>query len=89
MDWQQIREHYPHKWLVVEAIGAHTDKGKRVINRLEVVEVFGDDWKDAWACYVRLKEMDGWREYYPLHTDRVELNIGVMDAFGRMLDEDE
>jgi len=50
MTWQEIREKYPHRWLVVEAIDGYTDKGKRVINHLE-------------------------------------LNIAVMDAFGRIITE--
>jgi hypothetical protein len=79
---------YPHRWLVVEAIGAYTEKGKRVIDHMEVVDVFADDWKEAWECYKQLKEADCLREYYFLHTDRVELNIGVMDTFGRILEEE-
>jgi hypothetical protein len=89
MDWQTIRKLYPHRWLVVEAINAYTDekRGKRVIDHLEVIETFADDWKEAWECYKRLHHADKWREYYFLHTNREELDIGVMDEFGRMLDE--
>jgi hypothetical protein len=36
MNWQEIREKYPHRWLVVEAYDAYTEKGKRVINHFEV-----------------------------------------------------
>ncbi len=87
MDWQTIRQFYPHLWLVVEAIDAYTDeqRGKRMIDHLEVIEVFADDYKPAWECFKRLHHADKWREYYFLHTDREELNIGVMDAFRRKL----
>jgi hypothetical protein len=87
MDWQTIRKQYPHRWLVVEAIDARTEGGKRIIDHLEVIETFADDYKPAWQCYLRLHEADRWREYYFLHTDREELNIGVMDEFGRIMDE--
>ncbi len=88
MNWQEVREKYPHRWLVVEAYNAYTEKGKRVINHLEVVGVFEDDWKPAWEHYKRLHHAARDREYYVLHTDREELNIGVMDAFGRKVMEE-
>jgi hypothetical protein len=27
MQWQDIRQHYPHQWLLVEAITAHSAYG--------------------------------------------------------------
>ena len=78
MTWQEIREKYPHRWLVVEAIGAYTEGAKRVINHLEVVGVFGDDWKEAWEHYEKVHSADRCREHLVLHTDREELNIGVL-----------
>lgn len=32
------------------------------------------------------KKLDSWREYDTLHTDREELNPGLMDAWGRVVD---
>jgi hypothetical protein len=86
MTWEEIRKQYPHRWLVVEAIDAYTDGPRRVINNLNVMAIFGeDDWKPAWKEYERLHHEDIDREYYPLHTDREELNIGIMDGFGRIV----
>jgi hypothetical protein len=87
MEWQAIREHYPHRWVIVEAFDAYTDGAKRITNHLEVVGMFGKDWKPAWDHYKRLHKTDKEREYYAVHTDREELNIGVLDAFGRVLTE--
>ena len=87
MDWQTIREIYPSRWLVVEAIGAFTEAGQRIIPQLEVVGIFEDDWHPAWELYKQVHGEDRWREYYILDTDREELNIGVMDAFGRVVGE--
>lgn len=87
MTWEEIRKQYPHRWLVVEAIGAYTDGPRRVIDNLNVMAVFSDDWKQAWDEYKRLHHEDIDREYYPLHTDREELNIGVIDAFGRIVQD--
>jgi hypothetical protein len=83
MNWQQLRQQYPHRWLIVEAINAHTEGSNRIIDQLDVIEIFGDDWKPAWELYKALHNADRYREYYVLHTEA--LNIGVMDTFGRVL----
>ncbi len=33
MEWQAIREHYPQQWLLLEAIKAHSQANKRVLDR--------------------------------------------------------
>ena len=42
MQWQEIREHYPQQWLLVEAIKAHSETNARVVEQLAVVESFSD-----------------------------------------------
>ena len=85
MNWQELRERYPHSWLVVEAYGAYTDNGQRVIPRLELIASFGDDWQAAWGRYKALHHADKQREYYMLHSDREALDIGVLDSFRRVV----
>jgi hypothetical protein len=85
MNWQALRQRYPHSWLVVEAFGASTEHGQRVIPRLELIADFGADWEAAWERYKALHHTDKRREYYVLHTDREVLDIGVLDAFWRVL----
>lgn len=84
MQWQEIREQYPHAWVIVEAKDAYTEGAKRIADELQVVGVFDDDWKRAWDKYRDLHHADRWREYYVVHTDRLELDIGVMDEFRRV-----
>jgi hypothetical protein len=79
MNWQQICEQYPQQWVVVEALNAVTSGAQCVIEQLELVSVF-DDWASAWKSYTSLHNADKWREYYVLHTDRAELNIGVINS---------
>ena len=85
MTWAEIRTQYPESWVVVEAFGAFTDKGKRVINHVELIASFGDDWESAWERYKSLHHADKRREYYMIHTHREDMDIGVIDAFGRVL----
>jgi hypothetical protein len=82
MNWQQIRDQYAHRWIIIEATAAHTEGDQRILTRMEVVEVFADEWQPAWERYKSLHQADRVREYYVLHTDRPELNIGVLDTFG-------
>ena len=87
MDWQTIREQYPHRWVVIEAIKAHTEGEHRIIEQMEMVESFADDWKPAWECYKRVHHIDKKREYYMLHTKRPELEVRVIDVFRRKVTE--
>ena len=34
MNWNQIRHQYPHQWLLVEAIKAHTEGNRRRLEEL-------------------------------------------------------
>ena len=86
MKWNQIREAFPNRWVVVEAVDASTSKeGKRKIGDLLLVEAYGDDWETAWEGYKQSKRGNRQGEYYALHTDRVELDISVMDSFRRKI----
>jgi len=39
MNWRQLRNQYPKKWLLVEAIRAHSEQGQRVLGELAVVRI--------------------------------------------------
>jgi hypothetical protein len=42
MQWQEICQHYPQQWLLVEAITAHSTTGKRILEHLTVIDIFPD-----------------------------------------------
>lgn len=83
MNWQEIRDQYPNRWLLLEAYGAYTEKGKRVFPHLEVVGDFGDNSSAAWARYRTLKDLDPRREYFMYHTSNEKIDIQVLDQFMR------
>jgi hypothetical protein len=85
MNWQDIRTRYPHSWLVVEAFGAYTESGQRVIPHLELIAAFGGNWQAAWDRYKALHHADKQREYDMVRSDRETLDIGVLDSFRRPL----
>jgi len=35
MKWKDIREEYPDSWILLESIEAHSDQGKRVVDKIE------------------------------------------------------
>ena len=74
MTWIDVRRHYPHQWLLVEALQAHSKAGKRHLDELAVVDVFSDG-ETALRAYLRLHRDAPTRELYVVHSDREELEI--------------
>jgi hypothetical protein len=72
MNWHQLRDQYPKKWLLVEAIRAHSEQGQRVLDELAVVRTF-DDSAEAMHDYQALHHEAPGRELYVVHTDRTTL----------------
>ncbi len=74
MQWKQIREKYPNKWILVEAIKAHTESNKRIIEQLTVIDSY-IDVSEALCFYKQLHKKTPDREYYVVHTDNDNLEI--------------
>lgn len=74
MEWQQIRERYPAQWLVVEAIVAHTEANRRIVNQMAVVDSFPNS-RSALNSYIELHERAPEKELYVVHTDRETLDV--------------
>jgi hypothetical protein len=74
MQWEEIRRHYPQQWLLVEAIKAHSEADKRVLDQLSVVNTFQDS-TSALKSYTNLHRAHPDREFYVFHTSREMLDI--------------
>ncbi|HKH43190.1 MAG TPA: hypothetical protein VKM72_00855 [Thermoanaerobaculia bacterium] len=74
MPWQEIRERYPHQWLLLEATKAHSSGGQRILESLTVLETFPDGLS-AMRRYGEIHSQDPHRELYVLHTDRETVEI--------------
>jgi hypothetical protein len=74
MQWVDIRQAYPHQWLLVEAIEAHSQQEERILDRIAVVDTFPDS-QAAMQSYLTLHRHSPERELYVLHTDREALRI--------------
>jgi hypothetical protein len=74
MRWPEIREAYPERWLIVEALEAHTESNRRLLDRIAVVELCPDA-EAALQRYRQLHQEFPSRELYFVHTSRETLDI--------------
>ena len=74
MKWHEIRTHYPQRWLLLEAIKAHSEANKRILEQLAVVGTFSDS-VTALKSYQQLHHEAPERELYVFHTSRETLDV--------------
>ena len=81
MKWQEIRQRYPKAWLLLEAIEAHTEGDKRILESLAVISPFGDS-QEAMKAYAKLHQDEPQRELFVFHTDREQLDVTIRRWLG-------
>jgi len=74
MLWQEIREKYPSKWLVIEAKKFHQADDKFVVEDLEVLEIFDKSF-DAYDQYRSLHREQPNKEFLFANTEMSILEI--------------
>jgi hypothetical protein len=74
MRWSEIRTICPEQWLVIEALEAHTENKRRVLDRISVIETCNDG-SAAMKRYHQLHQVFPLRELYFVHTSREILDI--------------
>jgi len=74
MKWHEIRTHYPQQWLLLEAIKAHSEANKRILEQLAIVGTFSDS-STALKSYQQLHHEAPERELYVFHTSRETLDV--------------
>jgi type III secretory pathway component EscR len=74
MVWAEARNMYVNKWVLIEAIDAYSEEGKRVVKELSVINVY-DEGKEALKEYAEKHKKDKSREMYVYHTKNEKLII--------------
>ena len=74
MTWEEIRKNYPDQWLIVEALLAHSEANRRIVEKLTVVEAYPEA-QAAMSGYLALHRSSPSREFYVAHTSRPILDI--------------
>src|SRR5690349_3911579 len=72
MKWDEVRKLYPDRWLLIEAVHAHSDSAERMLDDLNVLEPFADSVA-AMHHYAQLHHQTPQRELYVVHTSRESL----------------
>lgn len=74
MRWEEVRVAHPDRWLVIEALDAHSERGRRVIDHMAVIDVCADG-RASMKRYRELRREHPHREFCFVHTSVAELNI--------------
>ncbi len=74
MKWKEIRNQYPHQWLLLEAMDAHSELNKRIVEQFSVINSYEDSNK-AMESYSQIHHKSPDRELYVFHTDKENVEI--------------
>jgi len=74
MRWADVRTAYPDQWLVIEALDARTELGRRLWNQVAVIERCTDG-PSTMKRYALLRREHPRREFCFVHTSTSELEI--------------
>ena len=74
MIWSEVRQAYPNRWLIIEAVEARTLDERRILDKIAVMEVCRDN-AEVMQAYERWHQAYPQREFYFVHTGREELEI--------------
>ena len=74
MIWSEVRQAYPNRWLIIEAVEAHTAAERRILDKIAVMEACGDN-AEVMQAYERWHQAYPQREFHFAHTGREELDI--------------
>lgn len=81
MEWQEVRAQFPEQWVLIEAISAHDEADKRVVEQVAVLGTFSDS-ATAMRRYALLHREQPQREMFVFHTSRAKLDITIQYWLG-------
>ena len=74
MKWPEVRQHFPERCVLVEALISETRGKERVIEEMAVIDDF-ENGNEAWKAYKKLHLEHQSRELYIFHTNNEELRV--------------
>ena len=74
MTYQEVRQHYPETWLLLEALHGRSEGEYRILEDVAVLASFAESFA-ALVAYRQFKATDPNRELYVVHSTKPELQI--------------
>ena len=57
MKWDDVRNTYPSQWVVIEAVEAHSEGNKRIIDKIAVIDSFMDGTRNVLLENAKLQRL--------------------------------
>jgi hypothetical protein len=74
MKWSEVRQHFPNRCVLVEALNTELNGNEIVINDMSVIDDF-DSGNAAWKEYKRMHAENENRELYIFHTNTKDITV--------------
>lgn len=74
MDWDLVREQFPDKLVLVEALSATSKDSIRTVKEMAIISSF-DDNMAAWNAYKRIHKENPEKEIYVFHTSKASPEV--------------
>jgi hypothetical protein len=74
MKWSEVRQRFPDRCVLVEALKSETRGKERVIEEMSVIDDF-ENGNAAWKVYKKLHAENQTRELYIFHTKNEEIKV--------------
>ncbi len=74
MKWSEVRQHFPERCVLVEALKSETIGNKRIIEEMSVIDDF-ENGNSAWRVCKKLHAENQSRELYIFHTNNEEIEV--------------
>ena len=82
MNWNDVKRVYSSQWVLIRSYSSKNEMTKRIIEKMDVLEGFGENGERAFQRYIELHKLHKEREYYVYHTSHEILDIGVKKWMG-------
>lgn len=69
MEWGLVREQYPDKLVLVEALSTSSKDSIRTVDEMSIISTFEDNM-EAWKAYKRVHKENPEKELYVFHTSK-------------------
>lgn len=74
MKWSEVRQRFPERCVLVEALKSEKKGNERVIEEMSVIDDF-DNGNAAWKVYKELHNENRQRELYIFHTNNEKIKV--------------